>query len=104
MKNWAKINDKSRGGYTTGSDIEFKTTMLKSSLCDYADAYILVQITITIIWAGDAAAARQTDERNKSVIFKNCTPFIKCISKINDRETDTAQDIDIVIPVYNLVR
>ena len=42
-KNWVEINDESRGGYTTGSDIKFKTTMLKSSLCDYADAYNLLR-------------------------------------------------------------
>ena len=47
-KNWVEINDKSRGGYTTGSNIKFKTTMLKSSSCDYADAYILVKGTIAI--------------------------------------------------------
>ena len=80
-KNWVEINDESRGGYTTGSDIKFKTTMLRSSLWDCADAYILVKRTITITGAGDDAAARQADERNKGVIFKNCAPFINCISK-----------------------
>ena len=58
-KNWVEINDESRGGYTTGSNIKFKTTMLKSSSCDYADAYILVKGTIAITGAGDDAAARQ---------------------------------------------
>ena len=62
-KNWVEINDKSRGGYANGSDIKFKTTMLKSSLCDYADAYILVKGTITITGARDDAAARRGDER-----------------------------------------
>ena len=99
----AEINDESRVGYTTGSNIKFKTTMLKSSLCDYADAYILVKGTITITGAGDDAAARRADERNKGVIFKNCAPFTKCISKINDTEIDNAQDIDIVMPMYNLI-
>ena len=98
-----KINDESRRGYTTGSDIKFKTTMLRSSLCDYADAYILVKGIITITGAGDDAAARRADERNKGVIFKNCAPFTKCISKINDAEIDNAQDIDIVMPMYNLI-
>ena len=77
--------------------------MLKSSLCDYADACILVKGTITVTGAGDDAAARQADERNKGVIFKNCAPFTKCISKINDTEIDNAQDIDIVMPMYNLI-
>ena len=68
-KNWVEINNESRRVYTTGSDIKFKTTMLRSSLCDYADAYILVKGTIIITRAGDAAAARQADERHKGVIF-----------------------------------
>ena len=102
-KNWVEINHESRGGWTTSSDIKFKTTMLRSSLCYYADAYILVKGTITINGAGGAAAPRRADEGNKSVIFKNCAPFIKHISKINDTEIDNAQDIDIVMPMYNLI-
>ena len=103
-KNWVEINDESRGGYATGSDIKFKTTMLRSSLCDCADAYILVKGTITITGAGDDAAARRADERNKGVIFKNCAPFVNCISKINDTEIDNAQDIDVVMSMYNLIK
>ena len=76
--------------------------MLRSSLCDCADAYILVKGTITITGAGDDAAARRADERNKGVIFKNCAPFTKCISRINNTDIDTAQDIDIVMPMSNL--
>ena len=103
-ENWVEINDESRGGYTTtGSDIKFKTTMLRSCLCDHADAYILVKGTIAITGVGDDAAARRADERNKGVILKNCAPFTKCISKINDTEIDNAQDIDIVMPMYNLI-
>ena len=102
-KNWVEIIDESRGGYTTGSDIKFKTAMLRSSLCDYADAYILVKGTITITGAGDGAASRGADERNKSVLFKTCTPFTKCISKMNDTKIDNAQDIEIVMPMYNLI-
>ena len=77
--------------------------MLKSSLCDYADACILVNGTITVTGVGDDAAARQADERNKGVIFKNCAPFTKCMSKINNMEIDNAQDIDIVMSMYNLI-
>ena len=69
-KNWMEINDRSQGVYNTNSNIRFKTAMLKSSLCDYTDAYILVKGKITITGEGDDAAARQTDERNKGVIFK----------------------------------
>ena len=67
----------------TGSDIKSKTAMLRSFLYDYTDAYILVRRTITITGAGDDAAARQADERNKGVIFKSCAPFSKFISRIN---------------------
>ena len=101
-KNWVERNDESKGGYTTGSDIKFKTTIIRSSLCDYADAYILVKRTIIITGGGDDAA-RLADERNKGVIFKNCAPFIKCISKINNTEIDNAQDINIVMQMYNLI-
>ena len=81
----------------------FKTTMLRSILCDYADAYVLVKGTITITGAENDAAARRADERIRRVIFKNCAPFTKCISKINDTEIDNAQDIDIVMPIYYLI-
>ena len=77
--------------------------MLRSNLCDYADAYILVKGTITITGAKDDDAAKQLDERNNGVIFKNCAPFIKCISRINNTDIDNAQDIDIVMPIYNLI-
>ena len=101
-RNWVEINDESRGTYTS-NDIKFKTTMLRSNLCDYADAYILVKGTITITGAGNDDAAKRLDERNKGVIFKNCAPFTKCISRINNKDIDNAQDIDIVMPMYNLI-
>ena len=77
--------------------------MLKSSLCDYSDAYILVKGTITINGRGADAVARQADERDKDVSFKNCAPFINCISEINNTQIDNAKDIDIVMTVYNLM-
>ena len=92
-RNWVEINDESRGTYTS-NDIKFKTTMLRSNLCDYADAYILVKGTVTITAAGDHDATKRLDERNKGLIFKNCAPFTKCISRINGIEIDNAQDID----------
>ena len=64
-KNWVEINDESRGTHNVNSQIKFKITMLKSSLCDYSDAYILVKGKITITGRGDNAAARQADERDK---------------------------------------
>ena len=101
-RNWVEINDESRGNYAN-SDIRFKTTMLTSNLCDYADSYILVKGTITITGAGDDAAATRADERNKGVTFKNCASFTKCISRINNTDIDNAHDIDIVMPMYNLI-
>ena len=77
--------------------------MLRSNLCNYADASILVKATITITGAGADDAAKQLDKRNKGVIFKNCAPFIKCITRINGTDIDNTRDIDIVIPMYNLI-
>ena len=94
-RNWLEINDESRGTYT-GNKIKFETTMLRSNLFDYADAYILVKGTITITGAGADAAARREDEIETGVTFKNCEPFVKYISRINNTDIDTAQDIDIV--------
>ena len=98
-KNWLEINDESRGTYNVNSQIKLKTTMLKSSLCDYSDAYILVKGRITITGAG----ATQADERDKLMAFKNCAPFTNCISEINNTQVDNAKDIDIIIPMYNLI-
>ena len=68
--------------YNINSDIRFKTTMLKSTLCNYSDAYIFVKGRITITGEGADAAARQADESNKRAIFRNCAPFINCKSEI----------------------
>ena len=103
-KNCVEINDESRGTYNVNSQIKFKTTMLKSSLCHYSDAYILVKGTITINGVGADAAARQADERDKGVVFKNCAPFTNCISEINNTQVDNAKDIDIVMPMYNYAK
>ena len=77
--------------------------MLKSSLCDYSDAYILVKGTITIAGVGADAASRHADERDRSVAFKNCAPFTNCISEINNIQVYNAKDIDIVMPMYNFI-
>ena len=76
-KNCVEINDESRGTYNVNSQIKFKTTMLRSSLCDYSDAYILVKGTITV--NNIAAAGADANNTDKKVIFKNCTPFTNCI-------------------------
>ena len=102
IRNWVEIIDESRGT-CTGNSIKFKTSMLRSNLCDYADACKLVNGTITITGVGDDRAARRADERDKGVAFKNCAPFLKCISRINNTDTDNAKDIDIVLAMYNLI-
>ena len=100
-KNWVEINDDSRGTYNTNSQIRFKNSMLRSSLCDYSEACILVTGTIKISGARNNDAARRLYERNKQVIFKNCGPFTDCISEINNTQIDNAKYIDVVMPVYN---
>ena len=100
-RNWIEINDESRGAYNVNSQIKFKTTMLKSSLCDYSDAYIPVKGTITVNnTSAQGAAANNT---NKKVIFTNCAPFTNCISEVNNIQIDNAKDIDIVMSMYNLI-
>ena len=100
-RNWAELNDESSRAYNVNSQIKFKTTMLKSSLFDYSDAYILVKGTISV--NNTAAAGAAANNTSKKVIFKNCAPFINCISEINNTQIDNAQDIDIVMPMYNLI-
>ena len=81
--------------------------MLKPSLCDYSDAYVLVKGIITVNNTAAAAAAaannNNNNNTNKKVIFKNGAPFTTCISEINNTQVDSAKDIDIVMPMYNLV-
>ena len=74
--------------------------MLRSSLCDCNDAYILVKGNISVNnTAAEGAAANNT---NKKVVFKNCASFTKCISRMNNADIDNAEDIDIIMPMYNL--
>ena len=100
-KNWVEINDESRGTYNVNSQIKFKITILKSSLCDYSDAYIIAKGTITV--NNTAAADTDANNINKKVIFKNRAPFTNCISEINNTQVDNVKDIDIVMPMYNLI-
>ena len=105
-KHSVEINVESRGTYNVNCQIRFKTTMLKSSFCDYSDAYIFVKEKITITGRGPDATARQADERDKrdkGVTFKNCAPFTNYISEINNTQVDNAKDIDIVMPMYHLI-
>ena len=102
-KNWVEINNNSHEIYNTNSQIKFKTSMLKSSLCDYSDACILVSKSITFVGAGAGNAAIDVDRKNKQAIFKHCAPATACITEINNMEVDKAKDLDVVIPLYNLI-
>ena len=81
--------------------VNFKTSMPGSSLCDYSDAYILVKGNITVNnTVAEGAAANNT---NKKLIFKTCAPFTDCIIKKNDTPVDNAKDIDIVMLMHNVI-
>ena len=86
-----EINDESRGTYNTSIQINFKISRLRSSLCDYSDAYILAEV-----------GAGGVNNRIQ-VMFKNSAQFTNCISKINNTQIDNAEDIDVVMPMYNLI-
>ena len=75
--------------------------LLRSSLCDYSDAYILAKGNIS--GNNTAGAGAAANNANEKVIFKNCAPFIKYLSKINNAQVDNAEYIDIVMPLYNLI-
>ena len=92
-KNWVEINDESRGTYNVNSQIKFKTTMLKSSLCDYSDAYILVKGTITVNNTAAATDAPSANNTGKKVIFKNYAPFTICISEIDNTQVDNVKSL-----------
>ena len=74
--------------------------MLRSNLCDYSDAYILVNGTITVTAAEGANYIRE--KRNKPLILKNNAPLVSCITRINGELIEDADDLDIVVPMYNL--
>ena len=98
-KNWVEINDDVRGTYNTNSQIKFETLMLKSSLCDYSDAYILVTGTISIA----AQAGDNPNNGDKEVVSKNCARFTDCTREINNTHIDNTKDIDLVMLMYNLI-
>ena len=100
-KKWYIINDENNTNYgvniDTGAEnpdtIKYDTRVLKPNLCDYAEAYILVDGTI-----------RATNAVNATrLALKNCTPFTKCNLEINDEHVDTAENLDIIMPMYNLI-
>ena len=100
-KNWVKTNDDVRGAYSPNKKTRFKTSMPRSSLCDYSDVYILVKRNITV--NNTAAEGAVANNISKKVIFKNCVLFTNCINKINNTQRDNAEYIDIIMPMYNLI-
>ena len=92
-KKWNVIDSQTTTGkYKQGDTIKFETETIKSSLCEYSDAFILVTGNITV-----------NADDNTDVLFKNCAPFSPCTTKINDVFIDEANHIYIAIPVYNLI-
>ena len=95
-RKWYIINDQNNGQYGRGNEndstIKFETKVIKPNLCDYSDAYILMTGDIKV---ADLAA-------NTNVAFKNCAPFARCVTHINDKYVETAETSDIIMPMYNL--
>ena len=90
--------------YNENKSIRFKTTMLRSNLCDYSDAYILVKGTITVTAPGvNNNADNIRDKRNRPLIIKNNAPFVSFITRINGELIEDADDLDIVMSMYNLL-
>ena len=90
--------------YNENKSIRFKTPMLRSNLCDYSDAYILVKGTITVTTPGvNNNAGNIRDQRNRSLVLKNNAPFVSCITRINGKLIEDADDLDIVMSMYNLL-
>ena len=93
--------DESRETCNKCIQIKFKTSIIRSNLCDYSDAYIHVKGTIQ--FTNTAAQGISANNRNKGVTFKNCAPFINCINRINNTQVDDAHDIDVVMLAYKLL-
>ena len=94
LKNGFKSMINQKKNYSPNKDIRIKTSMLRSDLCDFSDAYIVVEGDIIVTEPVNA-------KRNKTVTFKNNAPFINCISKINGVQIGNAEDLDVVMPMYS---
>ena len=95
---WIEIFDQSNGTYNPNKDIRFKTPQIRDDLCDFNDAYIVVTGKFTVTNPGNDA-----DEHNRKVSLKNSAPFFNCILKINNQLIEGAQDLDIVMTMFNLL-
>ena len=102
-REYVRVNSLSNT-YNENKSIRFKTTILRSNLCDYFDAYILVKGTIVVTAPGANNGANNIrDKRNRPLILKNNAPFVSCITRINGELIEDADDLDIVMPMYNLL-
>ena len=102
-REYVRVNSLSNT-YNENKSIRFKTPMLRSNLCDYSDAYILVKGTITVTAPGvNNGANNIRDKKNKPLILKNNAPFASCITRINGELIEDADDLDIVMSMYNLL-
>ena len=95
-KKWIEVQSQSGSSYNASKPITFKTSMLRSDLCDYSDAYVWVKGTISI------TNPNNNNSFNRKLPFKNNAPFISCVSKINNELVENAEDLDIAMPMYNL--
>ena len=104
-KKWYIINDENNTNYGVNKDtvannpdtIKYDTRVLKTNFCDYADAYSLIDGTIR------AEAANAANSAATTLALQNCAPFTKCNLEVNDEHVDTAENLDIVMPMYNLI-
>ena len=102
-KKWVEVHDQSGNAedrYNPSKQIRFKTSVLRSDLCDFSDAYIVVKGDITLTKNADR---NFIDLRNRFLAFKNNAPFTNCISKFNNVLIDNAEDLDVVMRMYNLI-
>ena len=95
-KKWIEVYDQSEKNCSPNKEIRIKTSMLRSDLCDFSDAYIVVEGTITLKGDNDA------NKQNKNLAFRNNAQFINYISKINGVKIDNAEDLAVAMPMYNL--
>ena len=102
-REYVRVNSLSNA-YNENKSIRFKTPMLRSNLCDYSDAYILVKGTITVTAPGANNNANNIrDKRNRPLILKNNAPFVSCITRINGELIEDADDLDIAMSMHNLL-
>ena len=97
-RKWIEVNNLSTGQYSAYKKIKFKASMLRSGLCNYSDACIVVKEGIR-----SAGGTNVANRINKNLIFKNNSPFKSCISKINSTFIENPEDLDTIMAMYNLL-